>query len=106
MIIPGMVSATFREKSIDDILQLCRKAKLKAVEWSENAHVMPNDPQGAEALYKKTMEAGLAVAAYGSYYRLGQNQEPERVLRESLVSAKALHAPLMRIWAGTEPSAG
>lgn len=105
MIIPGMVSATFREKSIDDILQLCRKAKLKAVEWSENAHVMPNDPQGAEALYKKTMEAGLAVAAYGSYYRLGQNQEPERVLRESLVSAKALHAPLMRIWAGTEPSA-
>ena len=104
MIIPGMVSATFRNKPAEDILRLCREAKLEAVEWSENAHVMPDDPKGAEALYEMTKGAGLQVAAYGSYYRLGQQDDPQAVFRKSLVSAAALHAPLIRIWAGTEPS--
>lgn len=104
MIIPGMVSATFREKPAEEIIGLCVEAGLKAVEWSENAHVMPGDPSGAGKLYEKTLEAGLTVAAYGSYYRLGQNEDVEGTFGASLASAKALHAPLIRIWAGTEPS--
>ncbi len=104
MIIPGMVSATFREKSVEEILILCRKGGLRAVEWSENAHVMPGDPEGAAALYEKTKEAGLIVAAYGSYYRLGEYENPRETFQASLQSAKALHAPLIRIWAGTKPS--
>lgn len=48
MIVPGMVSATFRDKSAGEIIRLCKEADLKAVEWSENAHVMPEDPSGAE----------------------------------------------------------
>lgn len=104
MIIPGMVSATFRDKPAEDIIRLCVEAGLKAVEWSENAHVMPRDPEGAGALYEKTREAGLSVAAYGSYYRLGQNEDVEGAFEASLVSAAALHAPLIRVWAGTEES--
>lgn len=104
MIRTGMVSATFREKRADDILRLCREAGLEGIEWSENAHVMPGDPKGAEALLEKTQAAGLSVAAYGSYYRLGENENPEETFRASLVSAKALKAPLIRIWAGTAPS--
>lgn len=104
MIIPGVVSATFREKPAEDIIRLCVAAKLKAVEWSENAHVKPGDPEGAKALYEKTRKAGLMVAAYGSYYKFGQSEDPEKAFEASLVSAKALHAPLIRVWAGTEPS--
>ena len=104
MIIPGMVSATFREKTVDDIIRLCKEADLQAVEWSENAHVMPGDPEEAAELLKKTQMAGLIVAAYGSYYRLGQNEDPKTVFQASLVSAKALKAPLIRVWAGTKPS--
>ncbi|MCI8517032.1 MAG: hypothetical protein HFG75_09235 [Hungatella sp.] len=48
MIVPGMISATFRDKSAGEIIRLCKEADLKAVEWSENAHVMPEDPSGAE----------------------------------------------------------
>lgn len=104
MIIPGMVSATFRNKPAEDILGICREAKLKAVEWSENAHVQPGDKEGAADLYERTVNAGLRVAAYGSYYRLGRNEEPDKALRASLDSAKALHSPLIRIWAGEEAS--
>ena len=35
MIIPGIVSATFREKTAEDIIRICKEAELKAVEWSE-----------------------------------------------------------------------
>nr|WP_314458700.1 TIM barrel protein [uncultured Clostridium sp.] len=105
MIIPGMVSATFRDKSVERILTLCRQAGLSAVEWSENAHVFPGDRRGSEQLYEKTRDAGLLVAAYGSYYRLGEYQDPEAVFVRTAESAAALKAPVIRIWAGTRPSA-
>lgn len=104
MLIPGMVSATFRDKTADEIIRLCKESGLEAVEWSENAHVLPGDPEGAALLYEKTRAAELRVAAYGSYFRLGQNEDPEGAIRASLVSAAALKAPVIRIWAGTEGS--
>lgn len=105
MLIPGAVSATFRDKGAEDIIRLCAKACLRGVEWSENAHVFPGDAAGAAALGEKTRDAGLRVAAYGSYYRLGASREPQRDFGPSLISAQALGAPLIRVWAGTVPSA-
>lgn len=105
MIIPGVVSATFRDYPAAWIIRQCRMADLKAVEWSEHAHVRPDDPVGAAALYEQTRAAGLEVAAYGSYYRLGGQEAPEKVFNQSLRSAAALHTPIIRIWAGTRPSA-
>ena len=105
MIIPGMVSATFRGLPAEEILDLCVKGELKGVEWSENAHVMPGDEKGADLLRQKTEKAGLEVAAYGSYYRLGQQEDPEAVFLPSVKAAAALGAPIIRIWGGTEPSA-
>ncbi len=101
--IPGAVSATFRKTglTVDEILALCQECHLSAIEWSENAHVMPNDPEGARLLGEKTRSAGLRIAAYGSYYRLGMQAD---VFRASLVSAKALGAPIIRVWAGTTGS--
>ncbi|CAN7719620.1 sugar phosphate isomerase/epimerase family protein [Paenibacillus sp. LjRoot56] len=104
MILPGLVSVTFRERSAIEILELSSQCGLKAIEWSENAHVQPGDVAGAHNLYTRTIDSGMQVAAYGSYFRLLANQQPEQVFRESLIAAKALHAPLIRIWAGTVPS--
>lgn len=41
MILPGIVSVTFRERSEVEILELSSNCGLKAIEWSENAHVHP-----------------------------------------------------------------
>ena len=104
--IPGAVSATFRrmEMSAEAVTELLADCGLQAVEWSENVHVAPGDPEGASILRRKTEAAGLQVAAYGSYYRLGEQADPVRVFSESLASASALCAPVIRIWAGTQPS--
>ncbi|MFA6845476.1 MAG: TIM barrel protein [Sphaerochaetaceae bacterium] len=101
MLIPGLVSVTFKTKSAEQIIALCKQEGLKAIEWGENVHVMPNDSLGAGKLGEMTRQAGLAIAAYGSYYRLGEGMD----FTGSLMSAKALGAPVLRIWAGTKPSA-
>lgn len=103
--IPGVVSATFRDKPTQDVIRLAVQNGLKAVEWSENAHVQPDDPEGAQHLAQATAAAGLQVAAYGSYYRLGEYEEPAQTFQKSLISAAALGAPVMRVWAGVKPSA-
>ena len=105
--IPGAVSATFKKMPLtaEDVIALLAECGLKAVEWSENVHVQPDDPQGAALLRQKTEAAGLRVAAYGSYFRLGENEQPLPAFERSLRSAKALGAPLIRVWAGTRASA-
>lgn len=104
--IPGAVSATFKKMPLtaDEVISLLRECGLKAVEWSENAHVFPGDAEGAAALRQKTEAAGLRVAAYGSYYRLGENEAPQAAFEKSLISAQALGAPLIRVWAGVKAS--
>ena len=105
--IPGAVSATFKKMPLtaDEVIALLSDCGLKAVEWSENVHVWPNDPDSAALLRQKTEAAGLRVAAYGSYFRLGENEQPGPAFERSLRSAKALGAPIIRVWAGTQASA-
>jgi hypothetical protein len=47
---------------------------------------------------QQTLEAGLQIAAYGSYYRLGTGQLPFQSVLETAIS---LGAPTIRVWAGT-----
>lgn len=102
---PGVVSATFKTLPAEEVIRLAVENHLEAVEWSENAHIQPDDPEGGRALRAATEAAGLAVACYGSYYRLGEYDDPAAAFRRSLVSAAALGAPLLRVWAGVRPSA-
>ena len=104
MIIPGMVSATFKKESPDYVLSVLKKAGLKGIEWSENWHVPVGMPQVAAALARKTVELGAEVAAYGSYYRLGEQENPAEVFSRSLQNAVAMQAPLIRIWGGRKGS--
>ena len=101
MFVPGIVSATFKTESVDYVINVAKEAGLKAVEWSENHHIKKGDFAFAKETAEKTADAGLEIAGYGSYYRLGQNME----IRDSLDTASALGAKEMRIWAGNTPSA-
>ena len=105
MVKPGLVSVTFRDKPADEVLEIAAKCGLMGIEWGENAHVMPGDPEGAAELRRKTQGKGLAVAGYGSYFRLCTAEKPAEAFRPSLESAQALGAPYIRVWAGTLPSA-
>ena len=73
---PGLVSVSFRGESPETILHEARAAGLRAIEWGGDVHVPPGDLENARRIGAATREAGLSVAAYGSYYRLGTAEDP------------------------------
>ena len=99
--IPGLVSVTFKTKSADDIVELCRNAGLETIEWSEGWHIPEDDPVEAERIGILTRDSGLSVAEYGSYFKLGKGMD----FRKRIVNARALGTDTIRIWAGDRAAA-
>lgn len=100
MIIPGLVSISFRQKTPLEICKLCERAGLKAIEWGGDVHVPPKASHTAEVL-RMTQDHGMTVSSYGSYYRVTQ---PLDELKACLDTANALDTPIVRIWAGVKSS--
>lgn len=102
MIKPGLVSISFRQLSVEKIIEASVKAGLKGIEWGGDKHVPHGDLNLAEKVREQTLSAGLEIAAYGSYFRFSGD---EVSFPEVLNTAKALGAPVIRVWAGREGSA-
>lgn len=98
----GLVSVTFRELSPEEIIALANRAGLAAIEWGGDIHVPAGEQETARRVGEATRAAGLAVASYGSYYRLLGQQDPQKELAPILTTAQALGAPNVRIWAGSK----
>ncbi len=95
----GLVSITFRKKTPREIVELMKRAGLSQVEWGGDVHVRPGAGNAAE-VRRMTEGEGLRVSAYGSYYRLEEND-----FGPWLDEAEALGAPVIRVWAGRKGSA-
>ena len=103
MLHSGLVSITFRQLAPQEIVALVAQSGLDAIEWGGDIHVPHGDVAQARAVRRITEDAGIAIAAYGSYYRVGHG---EPVPFEAVVeSAVALGAPLIRVWAGKHGAA-
>jgi sugar phosphate isomerase/epimerase len=105
MIIPGLVSIAFRKLAPTEIVSLVSQADLQTIEWGGDIHVPHGNVRQARDVRRLTEDAGLTVAAYGSYYRLGSGESEGLAFQSVLDTAVALGAPLIRVWAGTKVSA-
>lgn len=103
--LPGLVSISFRSLSPAEIVDLCREAGLDGVEWGGDVHVPHGDLGAAESVRGLCRDAGLRIASYGSYYRLGSSEQNGLPFQSVLDSARALGAPVIRVWAGERGSA-
>lgn len=96
--VPGLVSVTFRRLGVAEIVRLAAGAGLRAIEWGADVHV--GSPSAAREAAARCADAGIEVAAYGSYHRCDGGAFDD-VLR----AAVALGAPRIRVWAGRHGSA-
>ena len=99
----GIVSVTFRNLSPQEVINVTASCGLDGIEWGGDIHVPHGDVPAAHEVRKMTTQAGLKVAAYGSYYFAGGSDGPP--FEGVLESAVALGAPVIRIWAGKKGSA-
>lgn len=103
MIRPGLVSITFRRLSPAEIVDLAAESRLEAIEWGGDVHVPHGDLAAARHAAAVTRDAGLAVAAYGSYYRVAEEDQPP--FETILETAVDLGADRIRVWAARRGSA-
>ena len=95
----GLVSVSFRQKTPLEICRLCQKAHLSAIEWGGDVHCPPE--ADAASVRKMTLDHGLEISSYGSYYRVGQSMD---AFKANLETAVNLGAPVMRVWGGQHGS--
>jgi 3-dehydroshikimate dehydratase len=96
----GLVSVSFRKLSAEEIIRIVAEAGLDGIEWGGDIHVPHGNDKKADEIRRLTLDAGLNVAAYGSYYRLAQSLDQRPAFEEVLSTAFTLGAPIIRVWAG------
>jgi sugar phosphate isomerase/epimerase len=99
---PGLVSISFRALPPEEIVRAAAVAGLEGIEWGGDVHAPHGDIGAARRVRRLCADAGLAVAAYGSYLRFAAGDPaPDAVLD----TAEALGTSLVRVWAGKLGSA-
>jgi len=71
-----------------------------AIEWAGDAHVAPGNDTAAAQILMDTLRAGLTVASYAPLYRVDPKGETGLGFAAILSAAAALHAPIVRVFAG------
>lgn len=99
----GMTSVTFREKTIEEIVSLAKKAGLSEIEWGGDRHILPSDTEAVYRARKAMENAGLRCSSYGSYYRLGDRDTD--AFRAICKTSQDLGAGTVRTWLGRRGSA-
>jgi len=96
----GITSITFRNKSVEQIVEFAERAEVDCIEWGSDVHVLPSDINTAEKVLNLCERANLKICSYGTYYVLGKNMNFDGYLK----SCNAMKCKRMRIWAGKKSS--
>lgn len=104
MIVPGLVSVTLRQHSVDEVVGLAAESGLQALHWGGDVHVPVGDRVAARWAATRCAREGIEIEGYGSYYVAGSSDPAG--FPEVLETACALGAPRLRVWAGGAASAG
>ena len=89
----GLTSVSFRKLSVDEVIDLAKKAKVDGIEWGSDVHVPETDVDGAIDVARKTREAGLEVLSYGSYFFLGAGSDFLPYINAALAFCKQVLHP-------------
>jgi sugar phosphate isomerase/epimerase len=101
----GLVSITFRDLPAMEVIRLAARAGLRSIEWGGDVHVPHGDIGKAIETRRAAEDAGLEVAAYGSYWRAVEGPAPNPDFAAVVETAANLGAPTIRVWPGQKASA-
>ncbi len=100
----GLVSATFRQLTAEQIIDIAAKNAMQAIEWSADKHVVAGDLDKACKVKELCDKNNLDIVTYGSYFKVGESLEPEKEFGAVVATAKQLGVHNIRVWAGSVAS--
>ena len=92
----GLTSVSFRSLSVDAVIELASRSGVDGIEWGSDVHVPETDVENARRVAHKTVDAGLSVISYGSYFYLGEGID----FTPYVDAAVAMNTKVIRIWGG------
>jgi len=101
VIIPGLCSITFRNRTAEEIIGRCAEMKVPAIEWGGDIHVPHGDTDGALSIRRLCENQGILCPSYGSYFRVGESSRQGLSFLSVLNTAAALGCRTIRVWAGS-----
>lgn len=102
---PGLASISFRKLRPAEVVKLVGETSLRSIEWGGDIHVPHGNLARAVEVETMSTDAGLQIASYASYYRIGSSEAEGLPFSKVLETAIVLKAPGIRVWAGTQGSA-
>ena len=97
------MSVTFRQYAYKNFIKHTKLTDLSCIEWGGDIHVPYDNPEKAADVKNEMTANNLITASYGSYYKLGQNNNSD-VFSMILQTAKIISAPIIRVWGGIKNS--
>lgn len=98
----GLVSVSFRENSVSEIVSAAANAQLAAVEWGSDVHAPCNDKSRLREISRLQSAVGIICSSYGTYFRIGVNSAEE--LEGYFSAAEILGTRTLRVWCGDKAS--
>ena len=96
----GVASVTFRNKTVEEVVQIAKNAGVSYIEWGGDVHV--KTLEDARKVKKICDENGMKISSYGTYYRVGfGNAESRKSVCEI---ASEMGASSIRVWLGNKDS--
>lgn len=98
----GLVSISFRKKSIKELIKATKNSGLEYIEWGGDVHIPMGKAKLARATRRLMHGSGLKSASYGSYFGLIYHCDEHFPMpfKHVLKTAKALSAKTVRVWLG------
>ena len=99
MLLPGLVSISFRHSSVPEIIAAAEGAGLSLIEWGGDVHLPPSDTEARARVLALSRAAGISTPTFGSYLKLGTASVSD--FPDILSTAEAISVKTVRIWGGT-----
>ena len=98
----GLVSVSFRKKSIKELIKASKECGLDCIEWGGDVHVPMGKVKLARQVRNLTHGGGLKCCTYGSYFGLIYHCDEHFPMpfKKVLKTAKNLNAKTIRVWLG------
>ena len=94
----GLVSVSFRDHSVEEIINAMNQCEIHNIEWGGDIHAPINEIENAEKIRFLQQKFNIRCTSYGSYYRIGISDPFD--LPKYYATAYALQADCVRVWCG------